>query len=102
MAAVQFTKETFQQQVLNGKGTALIDFWATWCVPCKMQGPIVDQLAEEAGDVIIGKVNVDDEQDLAADFGIMSIPTILIFRDGKEIHRMNGLQSKQALLDMLK
>lgn len=102
MAVVHFTKEMFQNQVREAKGTALVDFWATWCGPCKMQSPILDQLEGEVSDVVIGKVNVDDEQDLAAEFGIMTIPTIVIFRDGEEVRRVSGLQSKQALLDMLK
>lgn len=101
MAVLHFTKETFQQQVRDARATALVDFWATWCGPCKMQGPIIDQLDGET-DAVIGKVDVDEEQDLAAEFGIMSVPTILIFKNGEEVRRVSGLQSKQALLDMLK
>lgn len=102
MAIVHFTKDSFDQLVRNAKGAALVDFWAPWCNPCKMQGPIIDQIdGEVSDDVTIGKVNVDEEQSLAVEFGVMTIPTIIIFRDGREVKRVSGLQSKQALLAML-
>ncbi len=102
MAVVHFNKDTFQSQVLEGKGTFLVDFWAAWCGPCKMLGPIIDQLAQECeGKAVVGKVNVDEEQELAVKYGVMSIPTVILFKDGQEISRTVGLQSKQALLSML-
>ena len=102
MAVVHFNKDTFQSQVLSAKGTVLVDFWAPWCGPCKMLGPVIDQLAQEcAGKAVVGKVNVDDEQDLAVKYGVMSIPTVILFKDGQEVTRTVGLQSKQALLAML-
>ena len=102
MSTVHFTKDTFVSQVLNSKGLVLVDFWAPWCGPCKMVGPIVDSIAQEfEGKAVVGKVNVDDEQELAVKFGVMSIPTILVFKNGQEVKRVVGLQSKQALAHML-
>ncbi|MBC8586127.1 thioredoxin [Youxingia wuxianensis] len=102
MSTVHFTKDTFVSQVLNSKGLVLVDFWAPWCGPCKMVGPIVDSIAQEfEGKAVVGKVNVDDEQELAVKFGVMSIPTILVFKNGQEVNRVVGLQSKQALAHML-
>ena len=102
MSTVHFTKDTFVSQVLNSKGLVLVDFWAPWCGPCKMVGPIVDSIAQEfEGKAVVGKVNVDDEQELAVKFGVMSIPTILVFKNGQEVNRVVGLQSKQSLAHML-
>lgn len=102
MAVVHFTKESFEQEIVNGKKDALVDFWASWCVPCQMQSPILDEVEAEAADTLVGKINVDEESELAAMFNVMSIPTLIIFRDGKEHQRVSGMHSKQALLDMLK
>lgn len=103
MAAIHFTKDTFSQQVLNAKGTALVDFWGTYCGPCQIQGPIIDELAEEMKDkgIVIGKINVEEERGLALEMRVMSIPTLMVFRDGKEIRRVVGLRSKEELLELL-
>jgi len=94
--AVALTKDTFTQNVANG--VTLVDFWAPWCGPCKMQLPIVEELSSElAGSATIGKINVDDEPELASQFGVMSIPTLILFKDGQPVDKMVGLQSKDAL-----
>ena len=101
--AKNFTVQNFETEVLQAKEPVLVDFWAEWCMPCKMQGPAIDKLAAEG--YAVGKVNVDEEGALAEAYGVMSIPTLIIFKDGKEADRMVGLQSKDVLaksLDALK
>ena len=101
MAVVIFTKVDFDEKVKNG--VVMVDFWAEWCGPCKMAGPIIDELAEEyAGRIVVGKVDVDKESDLAGKFGVMSIPTVILFKDGKEISRQVGFAGKQGFVDLLK
>ena len=101
MAALKITKDNFQAEVLEAKGTVLVDFWASWCGPCKMIGPIIDQIADEREDVKVCKVNVDDEQELAVQFKVMSIPTLLVFKDGQVVNQSLGAKSKAAILAML-
>ncbi len=101
MAALKITKENFQAEVLEAKGTVLVDFWASWCGPCKMIGPIIDQIADERTDVKVCKVNVDDEQELAVQFKVMSIPTLLVFKDGQVVNQSLGAKPKAAILAML-
>lgn len=94
--AVEVTKDTFSQTI--SQGVTLIDFWAPWCGPCRMQGPIIDELSEELkGKANIAKVNVDNEPELASQFGVMSIPTLILFKDGQPVDKMVGLQSKAVL-----
>ncbi|MFC4599770.1 thioredoxin [Cohnella hongkongensis] len=94
--AVAITKENFGENV--AQGVSLLDFWAPWCGPCKMQLPIVEELSEELkGTATIAKVNVDEEPELASQFGVMSIPTLILFKDGQPVDKMVGLQSKEAL-----
>lgn len=93
--AKQFTAANFETEVLKVQGPVLVDFWATWCMPCRMQGPAIDKLFEEGYNV--GKLNVDEEGELAAQFHVMNIPTLIIFKDGKEVERMVGVQSKDVL-----
>ena len=101
MAALKITKDNFQTEVLEAQGTVLVDFWASWCGPCKMIGPIIDQIADERTDVKVCKVNVDDEQELAVQFKVMSIPTLLVFKGGKVVNQSLGAKPKAAILAML-
>ena len=101
MAALKITKDNFQAEVLEAKETVLVDFWASWCGPCKMIGPIIDQIADERTDVKVCKVNVDEEQELAVRFKVMSIPTLLVFKDGKVVNQSLGAKPKAAILAML-
>lgn len=103
MSVLTITGANFEAEVLKSDKPVLIDFWAPWCGPCRMVGPIVEEVAAEtAGKVKVGKLNVDNEQDLAIKYGVMSIPTLIVFENGKVKHTSVGLKSKQALLDMLK
>ena len=101
MAALKITKENFQAEVLEAKETVLVDFWASWCGPCKMIGPIIDQIADERSDIKVCKINVDEEQDLAIQFKVMSIPTLLVFKEGKIVNQSLGAKPKAAILAML-
>ena len=101
MAALKITKDNFQAEVLEAKETVLVDFWASWCGPCKMIGPIIDQIADERSDVKVCKINVDDEQELAVQFKVMSIPTLMVFKDGKVVNQSLGAKPKAAILSML-
>ena len=103
MAEITLTSENFKAEVLESKVPVLVDFWATWCGPCQMMGPVVEELANESdGSYKVGKVNVDEQGDLAQEYGIMSIPAFFVFKDGKVSASTVGAQGKDALLDMLK
>ena len=101
MAAIHETKDTFQQEVLESKIPVLVDFWAEWCGPCQMVLPIVEELGEELTDVKICKVNVDEQMELAKQYRVMSIPTLMVFKDGEMVKREMGAKSKAELLAML-
>lgn len=102
MPAVHLDAKSFERLVLEEKRTALVDFWASWCGPCRMLAPVIEEIAGEVpGDVLVAKVDVDGEPDLAARYGVMSIPTVVSFRDGEEHRRMVGLTSKDALMGLL-
>lgn len=101
MAVITITKENFEAEVLKSAQPVLLDFWATWCGPCRMLSPIVDEVAEERTDVKVGKVNVDEQPDLAAEFGVMSIPTLLLFENGKLVHQAVGARPKSGVLELL-
>jgi len=103
MAEITITKENFEQEVLDSAVPVLVDFWATWCGPCMMLAPTIEEIARENEGVIkVGKINVDEEAELAAMFGIMSIPTVMAFRQGEVVDTAVGVRPKDALLAMLK
>ena len=101
MAVITITKENFEAEVLKSAQPVLLDFWAAWCGPCRMLSPIVDEVAEERTDVKVGKVNVDEQPDLAAEFGVMSIPTLLLFENGKLVRQGVGARPKSGVLELL-
>lgn len=102
MALEHFTTGEFDQKVLGTDTVALVDFWATWCQPCQMLGPIIDEIAGEIDSAVIGKVNVDEEPDLAARYNVMSIPTVILFKNGKEEQRFVGVRPKNEYIEALK
>ena len=101
MAEIKLTEQNFLDEVLHSDKPVLVDFWAPWCGPCRMVSPIVDQIAEERGDIAVGKVNVDEQPELAAQFGVMSIPTLLVFKDGQLVNKAVGARPKEELLKLL-
>lgn len=102
MAIVKVTESNFEQEVLQAEGKVLVDFWAVWCGPCQMLSPIVDEVAAEAGNVKVGKVNVDENQELAIKYDVMSIPTIIIFKNGMPVKTFLGVTDKNEILESLK
>ena len=102
MAVTVITKDNFEQEVLKSDKPVLIDFWAGWCGPCKMLSPVVDQIAEENPDIKVGKVDVDDQVELAMKYQIMSIPTLLVFKNGELANQSVGVVPKQAILNLVK
>ena len=101
MKAYNISAENFEQEVLQSQQPVLLDFWASWCGPCRMVGPVLDQIAEERPDVKVCKVNVDEEPALAAQYGIISIPTLMVLENGQIKRRVKGAQTKAKLLAML-
>ena len=95
------SKDNFDKEITESKETVLVDFWAAWCMPCKMLSPVIDAVAEERKDVKICKINIDEEQELAIRFGIMSIPTVMVFKGGKVAGKSIGLVSKEEILSLL-
>lgn len=102
MSVITVTKQNFQSEVLQSDKTVLIDFWAQWCGPCRMLSPVVDEIANEQTDIKVCKVNIDDEPELATQFGVMSIPTLVVIKDGKVINQSVGVQPKENILTMVK
>ena len=100
MSAIKINKERFEE-IKNSEKKVLIDFYADWCGPCRMMAPIIDQLADEREDVIIGKINVDEEPELAERFGVFSIPTLVLMKDGKVLSQSSGARPKEKLLALL-
>ena len=101
MATVTITSQNFDKEVLQSDKPVLLDFWAPWCGPCRMVGPILEEIAAERPDIKVGKVNVDEQTALASRFGVMSIPTLLVFRDGKPTAQSVGARPKQQILSLL-
>ena len=101
MAVITITKENFAQEVLQSTKPVLLDFWASWCGPCRMLSPVLDEVAEERTDVKVGKVNVDEQPELAGEFGVMSIPTLLVFEQGKLVRQAVGARPKAGVLELL-
>ena len=101
MAIVKITQRNFDAEVANSEKPVLVDFWASWCGPCMMQSPIIDEIASEYDSIKVGKLNVDEEQALAVRFGISSIPTMIYFKDGQAAKTLVGLRSKEQLVQEL-
>lgn len=101
MAVIELTTENFDAEVTEYKGKVLVDFWASWCPPCKMLSPVVDEVAEEVNDVKVCKINVDEQSALAMKFKVASIPTLIVFNDGEEVNRSLGFIPKAAVLELI-
>lgn len=101
MSVITITNDNFQKEVLESDKTVLLDFWASWCGPCRMVSPLVDEIAEERTDVKVGKVNVDEQSELAGRFGVMSIPTLVVMKNGKIVDQAVGARPKQQITAML-
>lgn len=102
MATIELTNENFEQEILKSTGTVVVDFWASWCGPCKMLSPVLEKFATANPNIKVGKVNVDEQKSLAQHYEIMTIPTIIIFQDGKEVKTASGYMSQKALEEMVK
>ena len=101
MSPLKITSQNFEQEVLKSDKPVLLDFWASWCGPCRMLSPVVDEIAEENPQIKVGKINVDEEGDLAASFGVMSIPTLVVIKNGQVVNQSVGVVPKQKILAML-
>ena len=101
MSALNINKNNFAEEVLNSEKPVLVDFWASWCGPCRMVIPVVEKIAEDYPEYKVVKVNVDEEQDLAAEYGVMSIPTLMVVRNGQVVNKSVGAKNKQQILAML-
>lgn len=101
MAVLTITKENFEEEVLKSDKPVLLDFWATWCGPCRMVGPVIEQIAAEHPEIKVGKINVDEQNELAGAFRVMSIPTLVAVKDGKVVNQTVGVQSKAQILALL-
>lgn len=101
MSAININKDNFNEEVLNSEKPVLLDFWAPWCGPCRMVVPLVEEISRERSDIKVGKVNVDEQPDLASRFGIMSIPTLVVMKDGKVVNQATGARPKSQILAML-
>ena len=102
MSAINVNQYNFHEEVINADKKVLLDFWAPWCGPCRMVVPLVEEIARERADIKVAKINVEEEPELARQFGIMSIPTLLVFRDGKVANQSVGVRDKAFVIDMIK
>ncbi len=101
MSAINIHQDNFQNEVMNSDKPVLLDFWAPWCGPCRMVVPIMEEIARERADIKVGKVNVDEQPELASRFGVMSIPTLVVMKEGKIVNQALGARPKNAILSML-
>ena len=101
MAVLKIDGNNFEEKILNAQGTAVVDFWADWCGPCRMFSPIIEQFAAKHPEVTVGKINVDEEPELANQFKVMSIPTLMVIKDGKVVRQSMGARPKSQILAML-
>lgn len=101
MSAITVTSQNFQDVVMNSDKPVLLDFWAPWCGPCRMVGPIIDEIADERSDIIVGKVNVDEQVALAQQFRVMTIPTLMVIKNGQVVHQSAGARPKAQILELL-
>lgn len=101
MSAITVTSENFQDVVMNSDKPVLLDFWAPWCGPCRMVGPIIDEIADERSDITVGKVNVDEQVALAQQFRVMTIPTLMVIKNGQVVHQSAGARPKAQILELL-
>ena len=101
MAAIDINKQNFHEEVVQSDKKVLLDFWAPWCAPCRMVVPLVEEIAEERPDIKVGKVNVDEQMELASQFGVMSIPTLVVMEKGQILNQARGARPKRAILGML-
>lgn len=101
MAALTITKENFNEEIMASDKPVLLDFWASWCGPCRVVGPVIDEIASERPDIKVGKINVDEQRDLAAQFQVMSIPTLVVIKDGEVVNRSAGARPKKQILEMI-
>ncbi len=102
MSVIKITKNNFENEVLNSEKTVLLDFYADWCGPCRMVSPIVDAISDEHPEIVVGKINVDEEAELATTFGVMSIPSLFVIKNGEVANQAVGARTKAQILDMLK
>ena len=101
MSAININKNNFQNEIMDSEKTVLLDFWASWCAPCRMVVPIIEEIAGERPDIKVGKINVDEQPELASEFSIMSIPTLVVMKNGKIVQQVSGARPKKAILEML-
>lgn len=101
MSAININRNNFQSEVVNSEKPVLLDFWASWCGPCRMVAPIVEEIAGERPDIKVGKINVDEQPELAGQFGVMSIPTLVVIKNGRIVNQAIGARSKREILSML-
>lgn len=101
MSVITLTKENFEAEVINSDKPVLVDFWASWCGPCRMLSPVVDEVAEEVNTVKVGKINVDEQPELAAQYGVMTIPTLIFFKQGKVVETSVGVKPKKTIISII-